>query len=90
MKSQSLVNPFDQISYQQSAFSAGFGLMHLTRLQTLRLDSNKLTLIRSDELVKLTQLRNLDLSDCPIENLDVRKSLLSLSLVVHCLALVYQ
>ena len=51
--------------------------MHLTRLQTLRLDSNKLSLIRSDELIKLTQLRSLDLSDCPIENLDVRTSNLS-------------
>lgn len=51
----------------------GFGLMHLTRLQTLRLDSNKLSLVRSDELIKLTQLKSLDLSDCPIDNIDVSK-----------------
>lgn len=50
----------------------GLSLVYLIRLQSLRLDSNKLSIIRPDELLKLSQLKILDLSDCPIENLDVK------------------
>jgi len=38
----------------------------------LRIDSNKLSLIRPDEVLKLVQLKILDISDCSIENLDVK------------------
>lgn len=50
----------------------GSNLIYQTRLQTLRLDSNKLSSIRSEEVAKLTQLKMLDISECSIENLDVK------------------
>lgn len=50
----------------------GFGLLYLTRLQSLRLDANKLSLIKSDEVLKLAQLKILDVSNCKLENLDVK------------------
>ncbi|CAF4444875.1 unnamed protein product, partial [Adineta steineri] len=53
----------------------GFGLVYLTRLQLLRIDSNNLTSIRSEEISKLSQLKILDVSDCSIENLDVYSDL---------------
>ncbi|UJR38067.1 hypothetical protein I4U23_030748 [Adineta vaga] len=57
----------------------GHGLVYLTRLQTLRLDSNKLTFIRSEEISKLSQLKILDISDCPIDSLDFLNSLPSIT-----------
>ena len=54
-------------------FLSGSGLSCLTRLQSLRLDSNQLSNIRSDELSKLIQLKMIDVSDCSIENLEVIK-----------------
>ena len=53
--------------------SIGSGLGYLTRLQTLRLDSNPITSIRADELNKLVQLKIFDVSDSSLDNLDVRK-----------------
>ncbi|CAF1226385.1 unnamed protein product [Adineta steineri] len=57
----------------------GFGLVYLTRLQLLRIDSNNLTSIRSEEISKLSQLKILDVSDCSIENLDFINSLPSIT-----------
>ncbi|CAF0960673.1 unnamed protein product [Adineta ricciae] len=57
----------------------GHGLVYLTRLQTLRLDSNKLSLIRPEELSKLSQLKVLDTSDCPLESLEFINSLPSIT-----------
>lgn len=64
----------------------GFTLIYQTRLQTLRLDSNKLSSIRPEEIAKLTQLKMLDISECSIENLDVESLVwISASFIVSCL-----
>ncbi|CAF0870408.1 unnamed protein product [Rotaria sordida] len=72
---------FDESDY---CFLLGSGLIYLTRLQSLRIDSNKLSLIRSDEVLKLSQLKTLDISDCSIENLDFINTLSSITDLRAC------
>ncbi|CAF4165564.1 unnamed protein product, partial [Rotaria sp. Silwood2] len=72
-----------QLQYNEIQ-SIGSGLVYLTRLQSLRIDSNKLSLIRSDEVLKLAQLKTLDISDCSIENLDFINTLSSISELRAC------
>ena len=55
------------------ALLLGAGLTGLTRLQSLRIDSNKLSSIQSDELLKLVQLKLIDVSDNALGNLHVRR-----------------
>ena len=48
----------------------------------LRLDCNPLSSIRADELGKLVQLKILDVSDCPLENLDVTRRPRDVQLII--------
>ncbi len=72
MKFKQSVNPFLLYFIHNSLIFLGLSLVYLVRLQTLRIDSNKLSMIRSDEVLKLVQLKILDISDCSIENVDVK------------------
>ncbi|CAF1074350.1 unnamed protein product [Rotaria sp. Silwood1] len=72
-----------QLQYNEIQ-SIGSGLVYLTRLQSLRIDSNKLSVIRSDEVLKLAQLKTLDISDCSIENVEFINTLSSLTELRAC------
>ncbi|CAF3442966.1 unnamed protein product [Rotaria sp. Silwood1] len=72
-----------QLQYNEIQ-SIGSGLVYLTRLQSLRIDSNKLSVIRSDEVLKLAQLKTLDISDCSIENVEFINTLSSITELRAC------
>ena len=78
-------------SFQPLALLLGSGLTCLTRLQSLRIDSNKLSSIQSDELLKSVQLKVIDVSNNALGNLHVRQRTYPNSISSTCsFFLVYQ